>query len=156
MGWVILVVLSLICAVLQHSWLAQWPVAPDLPLALLAWMVIDGSDDGVLIRAFVVGLVRDCVDPASICFHTFAYFLLAVAFLPARSLVFRTRAAGWSVFAGLATVLLMYLDRLIGGGDASVVVVLAVAILTAAATWPLGWPWRFVPVLMHPAGKAGA
>ncbi|HYE05534.1 MAG TPA: hypothetical protein VEL07_08380 [Planctomycetota bacterium] len=156
MGWVILVVLSLICAVLQHSWLAQWPLAPDLPLALLAWMVVDGSDDGVLIRAFVVGLVRDCVDPASVCFHTFAYFVLALAFLPARPLVFRTRTVGWAAFAALATVLLLSLDRLTGGGDATVVVVLAIAILTAASTWPLGWPWRFVPGSMHPAGKGGA
>src|SRR3954470_14155067 len=145
MGWVVLVALSVICSVLQHSWLAQWPLAPDLPLALLAWMVVDGTDDGVLIRAFVIGLIRDCVDPGSVYFHTFAYFGLALAFMPARTLVFRTRAAGWATFAMLASMLLTNLDRWLTGGDANVLVLLAVAMLTALATFPLGWPFRYVP-----------
>ena len=157
MRYGLLVILALGLALIQHSWLSSWPLAPDLPLALLAWVVVDGTDKGVLIRAWIVGLMRDLVDPGSIYFHTAAYLLLAIAFLPARQLVFRTRAAGWAGFAAIASVLVAQIDRVIsGGGDGGILGQMATAMLTAVATFPLGWTLGFLPAPIHPAGKAGA
>lgn len=158
MGFVVLVVLAILAAVLQHTVLATVPWAPDVPLALLAWATVAGDERLMLVRAWTIGLVRDCVDPGSTCFHTVAYFLLALAFLPARSLVFHGRAAAWIASAFTASLLLAAIDRLLGGvpllhgwGRPALV-----ALLTALATLPIGWLFGGLPRAIRPVGGTAA
>ena len=92
----VLLLIALALCLVQYSWLARWPVTPDLPLALAAWAMVDGTEEGVLWRAWLVGVVADFVDPGSEYFHAIAFLLLALAYLPVRSLVFRTRSTGWA------------------------------------------------------------
>ena len=59
------IALAVIAAVLQHARLAAWPVAPDLPLALVAWAVVVGEAQAWMWRVWLVGALRDPIDPGS-------------------------------------------------------------------------------------------
>lgn len=79
--WIGVVVVA---AVLQHARLAAWPVAPDLPLALVAWAVVVGDPQAWMWRVWLAGALRDPIDPGSQWFHAGAHLVLVLALMPLR------------------------------------------------------------------------
>lgn len=77
-------ILALTACVLMHARLAGWVVAPDLPLALAAWAVVVGDARAWMWRVWLIGPVRDAIDPGSQWFHTGAHLVLVLALLPIR------------------------------------------------------------------------
>lgn len=109
------IALALAAAVLMHARLAGWPVAPDLPLALAAWAVVVGDARAWLWRVWLIGPLRDIVDPGSQWFHAGAHVVLVVALLPVRRwLPGVTWLALLEAGAGLSLAL-QGLDILVGG-----------------------------------------
>lgn len=158
MGFVVLLVLALLLSMLQHGLLATAPVAPDLPLALLAWVVVAGDERRLLVRAWSIGLIRDLVDPGSVAFHTVAYFALAIIFLPLRQVVFHGRAVGWIGWAVCASLLLTGVDRLLAGValGAPWRGALLIAGSTGLTTLALGWVLVGLPKPMRPVEESAA
>jgi hypothetical protein len=154
---VVLLVIALALSLVQYSWLARWAVTPDLPLALAAWAMVDGTEQGVLWRAWLIGVVADFVDPGSEYFHAIAYLLLALAYLPVRSLVFRTRSTGWASWAAVCSLLAALADGWIAGfGDSTWRTMLLSAGETAVCAMAVGWLFGGMPGAWHPVGKGGA
>ncbi len=152
-----LALIALALSLLQYSWLARWPVVPDLPLALAAWAMVDGTEQGVLWRAWLIGVVVDFVDPGSEYFHAIVYLLLALAYLPVRSLVFRTRSTGWASWAAVCSLLAAAADGWCSGfGDATWRTMLLGAGETALAAMAVGWLFGGLPGALHPVGRGGA
>lgn len=158
MGQVVLFIIAVLVALVQHGLLATVPLAPDLPLALAAWAVVAGGESGLLVRAWLVGMARDLIDPGSLCFHTFAYFLLALAFLPVRRLVHHDRAAGWMAYAALSYMALTVFDRWLAGMSVwwPLASLLAVAGATALASVALGWTLSGLPKALRPTANLSA
>ncbi len=157
MRYLVLALIALALSLVQYSWLSRSPYSPDLPLALAAWAMVDGTEDGVLWRAWVVGLVSDLVDPGSECFHAIAFLLLALCYLPVRSLVFRTRVAGWAGWAMICSLLVTIADGWVGGfGDSTWKTMSLDALETALAAMAIGWLFGGLPGALHPVGKGGA
>ena len=158
MGFAVLLVLALLLALLQHGLLATQPSAPDLPLALLAWVVVAGDERRLLLRAWSIGLIRDVIDPGSVVFHTAGYFALALVFLPLRQMVFHGRAVAWIGWAVGASLLLTAIDRLLGGIalGAPWTQALMVALATGLATLAIGWLFGGLPKVIRPLPVAGA
>ena len=158
MGFVILLLLAVLLAVVQHGQLATLPWAPDLPLALLAWAVVAGDERRLLLRAWSIGLIRDGIDPGSVVFHTAAYFSLALIFLPLRQMVFHGRAAAWIGYAVAASLLLAAIDRALGGIplNAPWTSALVIALGTGLATLVIGWLFAGLPKVMRPLPETGA
>lgn len=153
----VFLLLAVLAAVVQHSLLAIWWWAPDLPLALAAWAMVDGDEDGVVLRALLLGLVRDLVDPGSEWFHTAAYAGLAFAFLPVRGYLFRTRGLAWALWAAVCSLLLALIDWISAGFSASdPVAVAGMTVGTALAAMPIGWLFGGLPRLLRPVGVGGA
>lgn len=153
----VLFLIAVFLALLQYSWLSRWPMVPDLPLALAAWAMVDGTEDGVLIRAWLIGLGVDAIDPGSDCFHAIGFLLLALAYLPLRSLVFRTRFTGWAVWAAICSLVLALVDGWLSGyGDATGRSLVISAGLTALATMGVGWVFSGIPGAYQPVGRGGA
>ena len=157
-GFVVLLLLALLLSLVQHGSLATVPTAPDLPLARLAWAVVAGDERLLLLRAWSIGLIRDCLDPGSVVFHTTAYFALALVFLPLRQMVFYGRAVAWIGWAVGASLLLTAVDRLLGGialnapwGPA-----LVIAAMTGGATLAIGWLFGGLPKVLRPLPDVGA
>lgn len=156
MGAVVFLFIAVVLVVLQHTLFAGIPLAPDLPLALVAWAVVDGGERGVLVRAWIVGLIRDCVDPGSTCFHTVAYFTLALVFLPMRAVVFHSRGVAWMLWAAVASVLLTAIDAgFIAGVAPRWPPMLVGALFTGLATLPMAWLLKVLPRDLHPIGHGG-
>ncbi len=157
MRWFAFLVLALSVCLLQHSLLGNLRFVPDLPLALAMWAMVDGDEDGFIQRAWLVGVVRDLIDPAGGCFHSAAYLLLAAAYLPLRGIFFRTRGAGWGTVTFAAAIVVPGLDGLVSGwGDLSPLQVVANAALTAGVAVCFGWVCNGLPPALSPVGKAGA
>jgi hypothetical protein len=163
--------IALLLCCLQQSVLSAWTFAPDLPLALAAWAMVDGDDDGVLVRAWIVGLTRDLIDPGSglgyglgngggsilnECFHTMAYSGLGVCALALRTFVFRSRSIGWAGWAFAAALILGILDDRLGGVGVQWLVLFANAGMTALAAMALGWLLGDLPEPYRPIGHGGA
>jgi hypothetical protein len=150
-------VLALLACLVQHGVLATWWWAPDLPLALAAWAMVDGDEDGVPLRAGLVGLIRDVVDPGSLCFHVLVLSAAACAFLFLRPLLFRGRALAWGLWAALLTTVVLGLDLLISGpGDLRPATAPLVVVGTALTTMLLGWLLAGLPGWLRPVARAGA
>ncbi len=154
LAWFALLALAL--SLVQHGRLVLDPAAPDLPLALAAWGMVDGDEDGVLPRAWIAGFCRDLVDPGSVCFHTVAYTALALGFLPLRAWVFRGRALGWALWAGVCALVLAMLDARLGGVGVAWRTCWAMAVMTGVAAIALGWVFASLPATVSPVGKGGA
>lgn len=118
LGWI---VLALCAAVLFHARLAAWPVAPDLPLALAAWALVCGDERLWMLRVWLLGVVRDLIDPGSDWFHAAAHVLLLALCLPLRRWI--------PVHTQLAL-------ALVGAGMS-----LTVQAIDAVASGPGGWTW---------------
>jgi hypothetical protein len=153
-SYVILILVATLLCCLQHAGLAVVPVVPDLPLALAAWVMIDGSDRGVLMRAWLVGLIRDLIDPGSVYFHTILYLLLALAFVPARAFVFHSRAVAWFGWAMICSLIASLIDRKISGaGDFSFGAIVLMALMTGVAVVPMAMILRLLPRPLRPVGQ---
>ncbi|MBA2479448.1 MAG: hypothetical protein H0V44_02205 [Planctomycetes bacterium] len=165
------VLIAVLLSCLQYSVLASWPFAPDLPLALAAWAMVDGDDDGVLLRAWVVGLSCDFFDPGSglgyglgngagsiwnACFHTLTYSALGVGALVLRTFVFRSRSIGWAGWAFAASVVIQLIDARLGGVGLHWLVLFGSATLTALAAMAIGWLLGGLPEPYRPIGHGGA
>jgi hypothetical protein len=154
---VLFLILASAAALVQTSVFAAFPIMPELPLALAAWAMIDGTEDGMLVRVWVTGLLYDLVDPGSVCFHAVAYLILAMALLPIRHLWFRRRVTGWAVWAAICSLLVTAIDGWLGGwGDTTWAVASAQALLTGAGAATLGWMVAVIPHPWHPLGQGGA
>lgn len=155
LGLFLLIAVAL--CLLQHSLLAAWWWAPDLPLALAAWAMVDGDEDGVLLRALLLGLVRDLIDPGSEWFHAVAYTLLALAFLPVRGWLFRTRGLAWALWACVASLVLALADAATASLSCLDPAVLALMVPgTGLAAIAVGWLFGGLPRALRPVGSGGA
>jgi len=162
--FVVLAVVALVLCLIQHAVFARYAFCPDLVVALLAWAVVDGVEHGVVARAWLIGAIRDLTDPLAelpgrvSCFWSVAFLLLALAFLPVRGLVFRSRGAAWAAWALLAYPVLAIADHLLFAGMAvwEPWPMAISALLTAIATLPIGGVLGRLPGRWHPVGLAGA
>lgn len=155
-----LFVLALLLACLQHGQLAFWPLAPDLPLALAAWAMVDGDDEGVVLRPWLIGLARDLIAPGvqagGDVFYTCAYGGLGLCFMPLRAWLFRSRAIAWGGWAFLASLVLATIDARLGGVHLHLVPALLIAVLTAGASMALGWLFGGLPRSLQVVRTGGA
>ena len=150
-------ILVLLAAIIDHACLSAWWFAPDLSLALAAWAMVDGTEDGVVGRACLAGIARDLADPVGFGFHTLVLTLLGVAFLPLRRFLFRTRAAAWMVWAATCFVLVRLIDgALTGFGDLTVQRLVIGALSTAVTAVACGWLFGGLPKALRPVGAGGA
>jgi len=157
-GFIVLILAAVVLAVVQHGELVRWPWAPDLPLALVAWTIVAGNARSLLVRAWLVGAMRDIIDPASLCFHAVAYTLLAVAFLPVRAVVYRGRGLGWAALAFSGSLILRWADRWWIGLPpfASFTEGIAIATTTALAALFIGWLLGGLPTWLRPVASGEA
>lgn len=150
-------ILVLLAAIIDHACLSTWWFAPDLSLALAAWAMVDGTEDGVVGRACLAGIARDLADPVGFGFHTLMLTVLGVAFLPVRRFLFRTRAAAWMVWAAASYVLVRVADGLLTGfGDFDLKHLVVGAVGTALAAVVCGWLFGGLPKAIRPVGVGGA
>ena len=157
MRYLVLIVIALALAVVQYGWWSRWVSGPDLMLALAAWAMVDGTEEGVVMRAWVIGLIADVIDPGSICFHALMFLGLGVAYLPLRSVIFRSRITGWGAWAMIGSLLSNLVDGWVAGfGDATGGSMLVASLWTGAAAMGLGWLLRGLPGPLQPVGKGGA
>lgn len=155
--YAVLVLIALMLGLLQYGPLARLPLAPDLLLAFAAWAMVDGTEDGVLMRAWLIGMVADALDPGSLTFHTLGFLALALAYLPVRDLIFRTRFTGWAGWAAICALTLALADGWVGGfGDATGGRILGNTVLTAIAAMGIGWLFGSLPTAVQPVGRGGA
>lgn len=155
--YVMLIVIALALGVLQYGGFARWVTGPDLLLAFAAWAMVDGTEDSMVLRAWLIGLVADMIDPGSICFHSLTFLFLAVAYLPLRSVIFRTRITGWGAWAMIGSLTCNLIDGWVAGfGDATGWSMLVSALWTALAAMGMGWLFRGLPKTLQPVGKGGA
>jgi hypothetical protein len=150
-------ILALIACLLQHGPLATWWWAPDLTLALAAWAMVDGDEEGVPLRAGLVGLLRDLVDPGSTCFYLVVLTGAGLAFLVLRSLLFRSRWLAWWLWAAVLTTVVGVADLAVGGpGDLSLAGLPLLAAGTAFVAVGCGWLLGGLPGWLRPIARAGA
>ena len=150
-------VLAVLLCLLQHGPLATWWWAPDLPLALAAWAMVDGDADGVPLRAALVGLIRDLVDPGSTCFHVLVLGGTGLGFLLLRPYLFRSRWQAWGLWAAVLTGLVSAIDLVVAGpGDLRPAGIPILACGTALAAVAFGWLLGGLPGWLRPMARAGA
>lgn len=109
------IVLAVVAAVLQHARLAAWPVAPDLPLALVAWAVVVGDPQAWMWRVWLAGALRDPIDPGSQWFHAGAHLVLVLALMPLRRWLPGLPWLALLVGGAGASAVVQGLDILVGG-----------------------------------------
>ncbi len=156
--WLVAVSIALAC--LQHGCLASWTIAPDLPLALAAWAMIHGDDDGVVLRPWLIGLCRDLVDPGTQDggdhFYLIAYGMMGLVFMPLRAWLFRSRATARGGWAAHGSVVLARGDARLGGMHMRLLPTVLVALATALAAIALGWLLAGLPRPLRPVRAGGA
>jgi hypothetical protein len=119
--------------------------------------MVDGDDDGVVFRAWSVGVIRDLIDPGSVCFHAACCLMLGIAALPVRRMLFRTRWAAWGVVGVAASALVLATDTVVSGADGRAWwLLLAQTLLTGAAAVAIGWLLAGLPAGWRPVREAGA
>lgn len=154
MRYLFLALLALVIAMVQHARLVEPAWAPDLPVALLAWVVAAGHEDRAPLRAWLIGTARDLVDPASLAFHAVLYTVLSVALVPVTRLVQQQHAFGWLLWAACAVLLVELVDLFVGGraGPGLGATVLA-ALLTGFAACVIGWLLAGLPERLRPLSE---
>lgn len=156
MAWALLALIAIVLAVIQHGALAHLIAAPDLPLALAAWAMVDGDERWLLVRAWMIGTIRDAIDPGSVCFHAIGCLLLAIGMLGLRGILFRARGAAWGAWGAACVFAVHGFDRWWSGGGGGMGALVATALLTALATVGLGWLLGGLPGPLRPVPRAGA
>lgn len=155
--YVTLIFIALALGILQYGGFARWTTGPDLLLAFAAWAMVDGTEDGMLLRAWLIGLVADMIDPGSICFHALTFLALGIMYLPLRAVIFRSRITGWGAWAFIGSLTCNLIDGWTAGfGDATGWTLLLSAWWTALAAMGMGWLFRGLPTALQPVGKGGA
>jgi hypothetical protein len=155
--YLILVSIALVLGLLQYGPLARLSFPPDLLLAYAAWAMVDGTEDGVLMRAWLIGMVADGLDPGSDTFHAIGFLALALVYLPVRDLIFRTRFTGWAGWAAICALVLALADGWLAGfGEATAGRILGQVALTALLAMGIGWLFGGLPMAVQPVGKGGA
>jgi hypothetical protein len=155
--WSLLFACAIVLAVVQHTTLGAAHIAPDLPLALAVWAVVDGSPSGLLWRAWCIGFIVDAVDPGSQYFHLVAYTVLGLMAMLLRPFLFRRHGLAWGLVGSAAAIGLRLADGLIGGfGDGGGWILVINACLTGLTTTCIGWMMGVMPPQWRPAGRDGA
>lgn len=146
MPWLLWGLAAWLAAVLQHTVLAAWPGAPDLPLALAAWALAAGEERRWPWRVWLAGALRDGVDPAAQGFHAIAHALLVPLLALARPWLPAPRPLRAACAALLIGAVVLVLDALVGrAGGAGWHVAAALAFtagLAALAAWLTPGPAR--------------
>jgi hypothetical protein len=155
--YLILILIALALGILQYGCFSRWPTGPDLLLALAAWVMVDGTEEGMVMRAWLIGLMADMLDPGSISFHALTFLFLGIAYLPLRSVIFRTRITSWGAWALVGSLACNLIDGWVAGfGDATGWTMLVSGLWTALAAMGMGWLFRGLPNALQPVGKGGA
>ena len=155
--YMVLILIAVALGILQYGCFARWVSGPELMLAFAAWAMVDGTEDGMLMRAWLIGLVADMLDPGSISFHALTFLFLGVAYLPLRSVIFRSRITGWGAGAMIGSLTCNLIDGWVAGfGDATGWSMLVSSLWTALAAMGMGWLFRGLPKNLQPVGKGGA
>jgi len=152
-----LALVAVLVGMVQHGAWARVPGAPDLLTALLAWAVIDGDEERLPFRALLIGGVGDLCDPGSHGFHLGMAAVLALLAVPLRTILFRARAAAWTVGGLLAWMVVAVVDSVVSGpGDrwSALGAVSALGTALMAACW--GWLLGGLPARWRPVPPAGA
>jgi hypothetical protein len=153
----VLIVIAIAFAVLQYAWLTSSVIMPHILLALAAWAMVDGKEQGVIWRAWILGFISDVFDPASYFFHSVMFVALALAYIPVRSLIFRSRMTGWAAWAFIASLVLQLTDGwLTSFGDATGWTMFFSACWTAILAVFFGWLLRGLPASWQPVEPGGA
>ena len=154
----VFLILVLMTVLAQHAWLEAWWWAPDLPLALMVWALVDGQTDRLAWRALSLGVLRDAIDPGSWWFHTACALGLALAAHALRPYLFRTRMTSWALTTAMAMVAVRLADVLLASspGEVGIVSVLVQAAGSALSAVAIGWTCAGLPAWMHPLGRGGA
>jgi hypothetical protein len=154
---VMLILIALALGILQYGCFAPWITGPDLLLAFAAWAMVDGTEEGMLVRAWLIGLVADMLDPGSTCFHALTFLTLGIMYLPLRAVIFRSRITGWAAWAFIGSLTCNLIDGWTAGfGDATGSSMLLSALWTALSAMGIGWLFRGLPGPLQPVGKGGA
>lgn len=157
MRFAVFVLIAIALCLVQYSLLARCWWLPDLPLALAAWAMVDGPEEGVLPRVMAVGVLQDAAEPGSSCFHLVAYVLLALGMLVLRDFLFRTRTLAWALSAAAVSLLATLMDCLVSGaGDVLPWRLWIMALGAAGACIALGWLLGGLPQRLRPVARAGA
>jgi hypothetical protein len=155
------ILVALVLCVVQHTCLAGWTITPDLPLALAAYAVVAGLAQPWILRLWIIGPIRDVLDPGSEWFHAGVHVLFLLAVLPTQRWLPGPRWLALIVAGTSLALLHQALDILIGGpgawrwwsGSLN-------ALLTGGAAMAFGWlappPKRTVSVPEEPAEEAEA
>lgn len=137
LGWILL---ALCACLVQHARLDAWSVVPDLPLALAAWATASGDERAWMLRVWLVGAVRDRIDPGSQWFHAAAHLVLIIAAIPLRRWF---PSQPWLAQAAVGTGMALgvqALDLIVSGPGAwTWTAGLGGALLTGLATCVIGW-----------------
>ena len=91
--------LILLIGFVEHTRLSAVLAGPDISLAFLAYICIASSEKSVLIRAWLLGFAMDLWNPYTTAWYMTWYLLLALLFMPLRSLVFQKSLSGWFIWA---------------------------------------------------------
>lgn len=155
--WTLYTFLAVMAAVVDRAYLATWWWTPDLTVALAAWAMVDGTEDGVVWRAWLAGLACDVVDPVGGGFYMLSFTVLGMVFVHLRHFLFRTRAAAWMVSAAVIFMAVRLVDGCFGGfADVTTQKMVIGAGTTAVAAAACGWLFGGLPARWRPVGVGGA
>ena len=129
---VVVAILALLAALWQCGPLALWPVAPDLGAAVAAYLVTRVDNHRLLLRLWVVGLMRDVIDPGATIVYGLLYIVAALGLTAARDHLPSWVVARVSVVAAALALILRLADIWWSGmGGESPVGLLLRALFTA-------------------------
>ena len=106
LGFIFIVVLI---GFIEHTRLSSALAGPMISSAFLAYVCIASGEKSVLIRAWCLGLAMDLWSPAGGAWYTLRFLLLAIFFIPLRSLVFQRSMSGWFIWAAVLHVIMAQL-----------------------------------------------
>ncbi len=153
MSWVILILFGLVAAYAQTTSTAL--AAPAYCLGLASWCMVNGSDKDMFIRVWLIGFLCDCMQPQAGMFYQLSFLVLALGFLPLRSLVFKRSMSGWFIWTFIACCVVSVIDATSLHVSGGLGLLITRACFTGALVVLLGVIANPLPERFHPFGNVG-